>query len=132
MSGPRNSPTCGVCGHKLVKNGTTSAGRTRWRCKSCGASATRSRPDITRKAELDKFLAWLLQGRAPTDLSSSARTFRRETRWCWNIQVPLPAPTTEPHTLLMLDGTYFQCWCLLIAFDGQYVVICHREGTTLG
>ncbi|MGB3886413.1 transposase-like zinc-binding domain-containing protein, partial [Gordonia sp. (in: high G+C Gram-positive bacteria)] len=40
MSGSRNSPVCGVCANKLVKNGTTSAGRTRWRCKHCGASST--------------------------------------------------------------------------------------------
>ncbi|WP_416375677.1 transposase-like zinc-binding domain-containing protein, partial [Neomicrococcus lactis] len=29
-------PRCGVCDCVLVKNGKTSAGRTRWRCKSCG------------------------------------------------------------------------------------------------
>lgn len=130
MPGPRNSPVCGVCGNKLVKNGTTSAGRTRWRCKTCGASTTRYRPDITRKAELDKFLTWLLDDRPPADLASSARTFRRETAWCWNIEVPPPAPAAVPHTLVMLDGTYFQRWCLLIAFDGHHVIDwqwCDRE-----
>ncbi|MGQ7785744.1 transposase-like zinc-binding domain-containing protein, partial [Nesterenkonia sp. K-15-9-6] len=32
MTPPSNQPVCGVCGTKLVKNGKTSAGRTRWRC----------------------------------------------------------------------------------------------------
>lgn len=122
MPGPRNSPSCGVCGRKLVKNGTTSAGRNRWRCKACGASTTQSRPDITRKAQLDAFLAWLLESRRPGEIASSARTFRRDTAWCWNIAVPPPKPATTPAQLLLLDGTYFQSWCLLIAFDGQHVV----------
>lgn len=122
MSGPRNSPTCGVCGAKLVKNGTTSAGRTRWRCKNCGASKTQSRPDITRKAQLDAFLGWLLDGRRPAEQSSSARTFRRDTAWCWNIAVPPPPPSPTPAEVVLLDGTYFQSWCLLIAYDGRHVL----------
>ncbi|MCT1922818.1 hypothetical protein M3C63_13280, partial [Brevibacterium luteolum] len=59
MTGSRNQPRCGVCANKLVKNGKTTAGRTRWRCKSCGASTTQHRPDITRHAEFQAFLSWL-------------------------------------------------------------------------
>lgn len=120
MSGSRNSPLCGVCGRKLVKNGTTSAGRTRWRCRNCGASSTQTRRDITRKAELAAFHTWLLHNQAPEH--TSARTFRRTRSWCWNIEVPPPAPANTPAKVLMLDGTYFQSWCLLIAFDGTHVV----------
>lgn len=130
MSSPRNSPVCGVCGRKLVKNGMTSAGRTRWRCKACGASSTQSRPDITRKAQLDRFLAWLLDARPPAEVASSARTFRRQTAWCWNIPMPPPAPVKTPAEIVLLDGTYSQSWCLLIAFDGRYVIDwqwCDRE-----
>lgn len=39
VHGARKQPRCGVCGHKLVKNGQTSAGRTRWRCRACGRQA---------------------------------------------------------------------------------------------
>ncbi|MGX1857920.1 IS1/IS1595 family N-terminal zinc-binding domain-containing protein, partial [Dietzia sp. NPDC055340] len=65
MSVTRNSPPCGVCASKQVRNGKTSSGRTRWRCRNCGASTTQSRPDISRKAELDQFLTWLLGDRRP-------------------------------------------------------------------
>ncbi|ORA68002.1 hypothetical protein BST26_14920 [Mycolicibacterium insubricum] len=77
-----------MCGRKLVKNGTTSAGRTRWRCTTCGASSTQARSDITGKAELRAFLSWLLDFDKPGELASSARTFRRDTAWCWRIEVP--------------------------------------------
>ncbi|MCK8673928.1 IS1249 family transposase [Rhodococcus sp. HM1] len=130
MSATRNSPLCGVCGAKLVKNGTTTAGRTRWRCKTCGASTTQSRPDITRKAQLNAFRAWLLDGHTPTQVASSARTFRRDTSWCWNIEIPPPTPAPTPADLVILDGTYFQSWCLLIATDGHHVIDwqwCDRE-----
>ncbi|WP_456152229.1 IS1/IS1595 family N-terminal zinc-binding domain-containing protein, partial [Glutamicibacter ardleyensis] len=47
MAKVANQPLCDVCGNKQVKNGKTSAGRTLWRCKNCGASSTISCPDIT-------------------------------------------------------------------------------------
>jgi hypothetical protein len=130
VSVARNAPTCGVCGSKLVRNGTTSAGRTRWRCKRCGASSTLSRLDITRKAQLDLFHTWLLGGLPQDQLASTSRTFRRDTAWCWRIQVPPPAPSTTAHDVVILDGTYFQKWCLLIATDGRHVIDwqwCDRE-----
>lgn len=130
MSGARKSPTCGVCGGKLVKNGTTSAGRTRWRCTTCGASSTQARPDITAKAQLNAFQSWLLAGRRPDQLATSDRTFRRATAWCWRIAVPPPAPPTAAPSVVILDGTYFQTWCLLIATDGRHVLDwqwCDRE-----
>ncbi|TXI51987.1 IS1249 family transposase [Mycolicibacter arupensis] len=130
MSGARNSPTCGVCGRKLVKNGVTSAGRTRWRCRTCGASSTQARSDITGKAQLRAFLSWLLDFNKPGELASSPRTFRRETAWCWRIEVPPPPPPPIAPDVVILDGTYFQHWCLLIATDGHHVLDwqwCDRE-----
>lgn len=47
---------------------------------------------------------------------------RATTAWCWNIQVPQPAVTGEILASVMLDGTYFQGWCLLIAYCGQHVL----------
>lgn len=106
----------------MVKNGVTSAGRTRWRCKPCGASSTQHRVDITRRAQLEAFHAWLL-GTAPQHTrGGTARSFRAATSWCWNIPVPRPTATGQVHPVVMLDGTYFQGWCLLIAYDGRHVL----------
>lgn len=122
MQVARNHPRCGVCGSKLVKNGRTTAGRTRWRCKNCGASATQSRPDITRKAELTAFHQWLLGTASQRSLDGgTGRSFRATTAWCWNIPVPHPLPTGEVDQVLMVDGTYLQGWCLLIASNGHHV-----------
>lgn len=59
----------------------------------------------------------------------SERTFRRRVEWCWNID-PRPAPTGQIHSQLMLDGTYFNGWCVLVAYTGSVVVDwqwCDRE-----
>lgn len=130
MQVARNHPRCGVCGTKLVKNGTTSAGRTRWRCKACGASTVRSRVDVTRRAQLDRFVGWLLNPSPQCSLGGTGRSFRASTAWCWNVEVPQPTVTGEVLPTVMLDGTYLQGWCLLIAFSGQHVLgwqWCDRE-----
>ncbi|WP_439329295.1 transposase-like zinc-binding domain-containing protein, partial [Corynebacterium hiratae] len=41
-----NQPRC-HCGGEMKRNGTTSKGTTRWRCKQCGASSVKRRNDIT-------------------------------------------------------------------------------------
>lgn len=122
MSPARNQPSCGVCASKLVKNGTTSKGRTRWRCRTCGSSTTQHRPDITRRAQLTAFHDWLLSTRAQHQQTGSARSFRRTTAWCWNVPVPRPPITGQIHDVVIMDGTYFQDWCLLIATDHDHVI----------
>ncbi|WP_420176105.1 IS1249 family transposase [Luteococcus sp. OSA5] len=121
MQVARNHPRCGVCGAKLVKNGRTTAGRTRWRCKTCGASTTRTRGDITRRAELGAFQAWLLGPTSQAATGGTGRSFRASTSWCWNIPAPQPVVTGEVDEVLMLDGTYLQDWCVIIAFNGTHV-----------
>ena len=121
MANPRNHPTCGVCANKLVKNGTTSKGRTRWRCKHCGASTTQTRPDPTKKAHFTSFIAWLTSNQPRGDFATSTRTFTRHTHWCWTV-TPTLTPTGEIHDQIMLDGTYFNGWCVLIAYTGTHVI----------
>ncbi|WP_328821738.1 IS1249 family transposase [Nesterenkonia haasae] len=131
MTPASNQPVCGVCGTKLVKNGKTSAGRTRWRCKGCGSSATQSRADVTRKAQLNTFLGWLLGKTSQRQAGGgTGRSLRFSTAWCWNIEVPPPEPTGEVHRQIIVDGTYFNGWCALIAHNGQHVIgwqWCDRE-----
>lgn len=124
---------CEVCGGGLKRNGTTSAGRTRWRCRDCGASSTRSRADVTHRAELEAFVGWLLgpTTQAATALGS-ARTFRRKTDWCWRIE-PTITVTGEVYDEVQIDGIYLSSkWCCLIASAGGKVIAwqwCDREKT---
>lgn len=121
MANPKNAPRCGVCGNKQVKNGKTTAGRTRWRCKSCGSSQVQNRVDITYRAVFDQFLVWLLGKVSQSEIGSSGRGFRRQIAWCWRVK-PIVAQTGEVHRQIMLDGTYFNGWCVLVAYTGTHVV----------
>ncbi len=124
---------CGLCGARLKRNGTTSAGRTRWRCTGCGASSTKPRRDLTRRAELDTFVGWLLGpvGQAAAS-GKSARTFRRNTAWCWLVE-PEITVTGEIYDEVQIDGIHLSSnWCCLIALHRGKVIAwqwCDREKT---
>lgn len=122
MALPGNQPRCEVCTDKLVKNGTTSAGRTRWRCRRCGASKTQQRIDITARAEIRSFHRWVLSSDPQHQFGLTDRGFRKRIDWCWGIEVPQPDPTGVVHRQIIVDGTYFQGWCVLIAHDGTHVL----------
>ena len=126
-----NTTHCVICGNKLVKNGFTPAGTRRWRCLNCGSSSTRKRIDLSRRHTLDKFLAWLLGKLSQQELPSHAsdRTFRRETSWCWNITPTLPAVTMPPRCVIV-DGTYFGGWCLLVATNESHTPIAYQWCST--
>lgn len=123
--------SCALCGAGLKRNGTTTAGRTRWRCTRCGASLVKSRPDLTRQAEFNAFLAWLLGplNQAATT-GASARSFRRHHAWCWSIE-PDVLVTGEVYDEVQLDGIYLSSrWCALIASHRGKVLAwqwCDRE-----
>ena len=113
----------------LLRTEKTSAGRTRWRCKNCGASSTQTRETATRKAQFRMFQKWLESNQPRQDFSTSTRSFTRHTQWCWNV-APSVVPTGEIHHQIMLDGTYFNGWCVLIAHTGTHVIDwqwCDRE-----
>lgn len=128
-----NTTTCLLCGTRLIKNGKTAAGSQRWKCPYCGASSTRKRADITRKAQLDRFLAWLLgkHSQAETD-GLTGRSFRDQTAWCWNLRPALP-PVTHAPTVAIIDGTYLADHGLLIATNEQQLPLawqwCSTEST---
>ncbi|WP_425326408.1 IS1/IS1595 family N-terminal zinc-binding domain-containing protein [Schaalia cardiffensis] len=106
----------------MVKNGKTSAGRTRWRCPQCGALATKSRNDVTRRAEFTAFLTWITSCDPQQAFAPSARTFLRKIAWYWRVSVPHSATTGEVHEVIMLDGTYLSSWYLLIAYNTSHVL----------
>ncbi len=46
----------------------------------------RKRADLARKAELDRFVQWLMGKDSQAEIGpGGGRTFRRSTQWCWNI-----------------------------------------------
>jgi len=121
---------CSACGSRLKRNGTTKAGTTRWRCTGCGASSTKRRPDLVRRSQLERFVAWLLGKSTQGESAAQARSFRRLHAWCWNV-IPAVRPTGVVHDEIQLDGLYLRGgWCVLVAIADMKVVDwqwCNRE-----
>lgn len=95
----------------------------------------RNRPDVTRAADLDRFLLWLMGRRTQRDLDGgTGRTFRDRHAWCWNL-TPTIAITGEIYDQIQVDGTYLSNgWCLLLAIDGATGTVitwqwCNTEST---
>lgn len=134
MDLPSNTTTCLVCGSKLVKNGHHRSGTQRWRCPSCGASSTRRRPDIAKREQLRRFVTWLVgkNTQAESDGTTSGRSFRRRTAWCWEL-IPSLGPVETIHHAVLVDGIWIGTWCLLIALSDTGRVLgwqwCAREST---
>ena len=92
--------TCPICGRRMDRNGRTSSGSQRWRCMSCGASATVRYDDAGRR--LEEFLAWLMSKDSQLRMAGAGRTFRRRTAEFWEIW-PMPTPDGEHHRTLHAD-----------------------------
>lgn len=133
MKSACNRPVCGVCGQRLVKNGKTSSRRTRWRCLACGASAVKSRPDISARAQADLFIKWLLEGYSVSQLGVAKTSFATKCAWCWQVEVPRPSVTGEVYDQVLLDGIYLAYgWCLITATNGEKIIAwqwCQRENS---
>ena len=117
-----NNPRCGACGAAMKRNGKTSAGAQRWRCRSCGASTTH-RIDSTAK-ELASFLRWLFSNRRQGDFGRSSRTFRRKASRFWRMW-PLPSYTGEVCDVVFLDGIWVSGLVVLIACTKEHVLAWH-------
>lgn len=126
-------PRCVVCDTRMVKNGKTRAGTTRWRCKNCGASQVQHRDDKKRNHDAELFVSWLFHNTPINTLPVSQRTFYRRISWCWNIPVPRPPLTGVIESEILMDGIYLPYgWCLLIAMNTTHVLAwqwCTRENT---
>ena len=60
---------CPACGGDTKRNGKTSSGATRWRCKACGASTTQRYDNEPKLLEL--FLRWLLSKKTQGEFGMS-------------------------------------------------------------
>lgn len=78
---------------------------------------------MSRCADLDAFLAWVLDTGSQAGIASfgTARSFRRGTAWRWNIAPEIPA-TGEIHDQVQIDGIYIGSWCCLIAIAGEHSI----------
>ena len=93
--GGMNTPRCPRCHGMMKKNGSTSAGRTRWRCKdsACGASATRSYDRAA--ADLRAGLDWLFSKDSQAERRIPARSLRRANTLMWSLWPPVPLDRSE-------------------------------------
>ncbi|TYR16750.1 transposase, partial [Corynebacterium urealyticum] len=114
------------------------ANRTRWRCKICGASTTKQRPDITNSAAFAAFITHLTTGASLETAAAEAgchpRTLQRRFEHFWLVDVPDPTIGHEGrlYDQVFLDGTYTDAGCLLVAASHDHVIAwhwCTRETT---
>jgi len=127
---PKNRPRC-YCGGDTKRNGTTSKGTTRWRCKACGASVNKSRPDVTKAATFAQFIEHCT---TTTSLSALAKhngvstsTMKRRFGWCWLVDVPDPTigHTGRIYDQVFIDGIYTKSGCLIVAATLDHVIAWH-------
>lgn len=112
---------CKTCNNKLQKWGKTSSGSQRWRCIKCSPTATHKRVDLSHSFMLEKFVSWLLGKDSQNELDGSARTFRHQTAWCWDV-VPKPVLSGEIHHAVIVDGIRVGGRVCLIARTTNYVI----------
>ena len=114
---------CPACGGDMKRNGHNSSGRTRWRCKVCGAATTQNYNSNPK--HLRVFLQWLLGKQSQSELDMPARTFRDKTQEFWHLNPVLPI-CDEIHHVVFMDGLWVGHGAvLLIACTDEYVIGCH-------
>ena len=99
------SKSCPVCGTPMKKNGFTSSGKQRWRCRGCGMSRAHSKDNTS--IRLKEFLSWLFSKDTQSSMPGSGRTFRRRTKEFWDIW-PMPEVVDEIHRVVYVDGIYLK------------------------
>ena len=115
----------------MKRNGTTSKGTTRWRCRICGASTTQTRSDITNAAVFRQFIEHCTSTTALRQIAGDAgishSTMKRRFSWCWLVDVPDPTIGHEGRVYdqIFLDGTYTAGGCLIVAATLDHVIAWH-------
>ena len=105
----------------MKRNGRAPSGAQRWRCRSCGASATHSNDVAAR--ELAAFVGWLLSRGTQADMPGRGRTFRRRAALFWPIW-PMPEVVDEVFRVVYVDGIWIARDCVVpIACSGDEHVL---------
>lgn len=120
-----NTPCCAVCGEPMKRNGRTSSGRIRWRCRNagCGSSRTQSRDNSAR--DLRCGLDWLFSKQSQAGHRLPVRTLRRRCELMWSLWPPVPL-VDEVHHVVHVDGIHLhRDAVVLIAVAGGHVIGWH-------
>ena len=100
-----NNKKCPTCGMAMKRNGRTSAGAQRWRCRECGSSSTHSYG--SELADFNAFIGWLLSKDVHRSMPGGGRTFRRRNEGFWKMW-PMPDVVDEVHRVIHVDGIYLE------------------------
>lgn len=115
-----NNKICPSCGKAMKRNGRTSAGTQRWRCRGCGSSAVHSYGSDL--ADFNAFIGWLLSKDSQRSMPGEGRTFRRRSERFWKVW-PMPDVVDEVHRVVFVDGIYLdRGLCVLIACTEEHVL----------
>lgn len=133
----KNRPSCPICASPTKKNGTTSKGTTRWRCRTCGHSFTRTtQKDHVNAATMRLFITWITGTQPLCTIADhagvSAKTLHRRLAWCWWITPPNPIDRHRIYDHILMDATFLDGGCLLIASTTTHVINwtwCRRENS---
>lgn len=112
----------------MKKNGTTSKGTTRWRCTTptCGASTTKTRPDLTHKHNFTHFITYITGTQSLTDYATTLGvtrwTLTRRFATYWYINVPNHPDPHRIYDQILIDGIYTADGCLLIASTTTHII----------
>lgn len=121
---------CLICQTATKKNGSTSAGRQRWRCPACGHSFTSTHRRQQREKQFREFVEFITDTEPKRRLTGSTRTWDRDHAWCWDTR-PIWDITGEVHDQIFIDGTYIaHGWCVLVAATTDGVIayqLCAKE-----
>ncbi|NEG90546.1 IS1249 family transposase [Bifidobacterium aerophilum] len=117
-----NTPSCAVCGEPMKRNGRTSSGRVRWRCRNadCGSSRTQSRDNSA--LDLRCGLDWLFSKQSQAEHMLPARTLRRKCELMRSLWPPVPV-VDEVHHVVHVDGIHLHrdAVVLIAAADGHVI-----------
>lgn len=89
----------------MKRNGTTTAGRARWRCKAAGCGASKTRKNDTTAKDFQTFLNWLFSKESQSQMPGAGRTFRRKTKQFWDLW-PMAPLIDEVFPVIYVDGIH--------------------------
>ncbi len=104
----------------MKRNGVTSAGRTRWRCKDTQCGVSKTRRNNTESVGLSQFLSWLFSKETQAQTSvGAARTFRDLAARYWPYW-PLPHYVDLPVTVLHVDGLHLRRKAVVLISSNEH------------